>query len=87
MHATVATGVGALLLLVPGLNVILFIALMLPLWVLSNMGIPSLGHPLHGFFVPSAVGWCLAASVAWLVSFALSLGAQSRVSDAHVERQ
>jgi len=76
IRATVATGVGALLLLIPGLNAILFVALMLPLWVLSNMGVSGLGSPLNGFFIPSAIGWTLVALVVWLMAYLLFRGTQ-----------
>ncbi|MNW20367.1 hypothetical protein D3C71_2207420 [compost metagenome] len=48
---------------------------MLPLWVASDLGVPGLGRQLNGFFVPSAMGWCLIGGVFWGFSYVLSLGA------------
>jgi hypothetical protein len=73
IRATVATAIGALLMLVPGLNVILLIAVMLPLWVLSDLGVPGLGSPLHGFFLPSTIGWVLVAVTFWCICHALAV--------------
>ena len=69
-RATIATGVAGLLLLVPGINVILLIGVMLPLWTISGMGVPGLGRELHGFFIPSPVGWSIVAVVVWTACFA-----------------
>jgi hypothetical protein len=77
-RATIATGIGALLFLVPVVNVILFIGLMLPLWTVSNLGIPGLGHELNGFFVPSPTGWSIVAVVAWGTFFMLFSAALKR---------
>lgn len=69
MHAALVTGAWALLMLVPFVSAISLIAFMLPLWTLSNLGVPGLGHELNGFFVPSAAGWGLIAGFVWLVLF------------------
>ena len=69
IHAALATGVWALLMLVPLVSAISLIAFMLPLWILSNLGVPGLGRELNGFFVPSAVGWGLIAGFVWTVLF------------------
>lgn len=74
-RATIVTGVGALLMLVPGVNVLILIGVMLPLWVLSDAGIPGLGSAVNGFFVPSGIGWSLVGLTFWMLCFVLSLGA------------
>jgi hypothetical protein len=76
LRATIATGIGALLMLVPGINVIILIAVMLPLWMLSEAGIPGLGRPLHGFFIPSGIGWTLVAMTFWGICYAFLLWRQ-----------
>lgn len=79
IRATVATGIGALLMLVPGPNVIILIAVMLPLAALSNMGVAGLGRHLHGFFIPSPLAWTLLAAAFWCVCYAFSVWRQKRV--------
>lgn len=73
-------GVGVLLMLVPGLNVLVLIAVMLPLWMASDLGVPGLGYALNGFFVPSALGWCLVALAFWNACFVLFLGGARRAA-------
>jgi|GEM_PF-2113758 len=68
-RATIATCVGAVLLLVPGLNVILFIGLMLPLWMISGLGVPGLGEEFNGFFILSPLGWTMGAIIVWSIFF------------------
>ncbi|HEY0502210.1 MAG TPA: hypothetical protein VGD42_01845 [Lysobacter sp.] len=75
VRATIATVVGGCLLLVPAINVMIFIGLMLPLWIVSDLGVPGLGEPSNGFFVPSTVGWCLITGTFWAISYVLALGA------------
>jgi len=69
--ATLVTAGCALLMLVPGINALLLIAAMLPLWCLDGLGVPGLGRELNGFFVPSAAGWSLAALLVWCACFAV----------------
>lgn len=71
LRATLCVAITALLALIPVTNVLVLIAAMLPLWVLSGWGVPGLGHPLNGFFIPSALGWTLAACALWLLCFFL----------------
>lgn len=66
-RATMATCAGAVLLLIPGVNVILFIGLMLPLWMIGRLGVPGLGHELNGFFIPSPIGWTMGAIIVWSI--------------------
>ena len=75
VRATVATVIGGLLMLVPVINVLMLIFVMLPLWIANDLGVPGLGRPLNGFFVPSAIGWCVVAGIFWGISYVLSLGA------------
>lgn len=56
-------------MLVPFVSAISLMAFMLPLWMLSNLGVPGLGRELNGFFVPSAGGWGLIAGFVWLALF------------------
>lgn len=69
IRATMITGAWALLMLVPVVSAITLIAFMIPLWILSDLGVPALGHELNGFFVPSAMGWSLIAGSIWLSLF------------------
>ena len=71
LKATLVTAAWALLMLVPFVSVICLIVFMLPLWALKNLGVPGLGHELHGFFVPSTLGWALIAVAVWLLFFSL----------------
>lgn len=80
--AVVATALTALLGLVPGLNALLFIAIMLPLWFIHGLGVVALGHELNGFFIPNAAGWALACGIVW--AFWLLIGLNTR---RHVLRQ
>lgn len=82
IHAAIATGVWALLMLVPLVSVISLIAFMFPLWILNDLGVPGLGRELNGFFVPSAVGWCLIAGFVWLALFWLLLRRLKRKEEA-----
>lgn len=75
VRATIATVIGGALMLVPVVNVLILIVVMLPLWVASDLGVPGLGRQLNGFFVPSAMGWCLIGGFFWGFSYVLSLGA------------
>jgi len=61
-------------MLVPLVFAVGLVVFMLPLWFLDNLGVPGLGHELNGFFVPSALGWGLAAGTAWLFFFWIFLG-------------
>jgi len=69
MRATLATSIGALLMLIPFVSAITLIMFMIPLWILSNLGVPALGREVNGFFVPSAIGWSLIAGFVWLTFF------------------
>ena len=80
LRATLVTGLGCALMLVPVINALILIFVMLPLWVASDLGVPGLGHPLNGFFVPSAIGWCVVAGVFWGVTYVLALGAARSAS-------
>ena len=82
IRATFATGVWALLMLIPLVSAINLIAFMLPLWIISNLGIPGLGHETNGFFDPSAAGWGLIASFVWLVFFWIFRGRLMRAASA-----
>ena len=77
--AAAATALTALLGLVPGLNVLLFIALMLPLWLIHGLGIVNLGRELNGFFVPNAAGWTLACGIVWAFWLVIGLNLRRRV--------
>lgn len=65
-NASLAVLVGAVLCLIPHVYVLTLLAVMLPLWMLSGAGVPGLGRELNGFFLPSAIGWSLAAAVFWI---------------------
>ncbi len=80
LRATLVVGVWAALMLVPFVYVITLIVFMLPLWILHGMGIPGLGSELNGFFVPSAIGWTLAAGLVWLLAFWLFHRRQRRAT-------
>jgi len=56
-------------MLVPFVSAITLIVFQLPLWGLSNLGIPGLGKELNGFLVPSVAGWGLIAGIVWLGFF------------------
>lgn len=62
-------GAWALLMLVPIVSAITVIMFMMPLWILSNIGVPALGRELNGFFVPSVIGWSLIGGFVWLSLF------------------
>ena len=74
-RATLFTGVGALLMLVPGVNALILVGVMLPLWVMNDLGVPGLGSAVNGFFMPSVIGWLLVGLSFWSFCFVLSLGA------------
>ena len=82
IRATMATGAWALLMLIPVVSAITLIAFMIPLWTLSNIGVPALGRELNGFFVPSAIGWSLIAGFVWLSLFWLFHRRLKKVSPA-----
>ena len=67
--ATTATGCAFIVALVPGLNILVLILVMLPLWVIDNKTAIDLGEPLHGFFVPNKLGWTVVAGAFWLFWF------------------
>jgi hypothetical protein len=68
-YATVMTGVFGLLFLIPVVNVFAFIALMLALWPVDSLGILDIGKEQNGFFVPTALGFCLGAVIFWTLCF------------------
>lgn len=74
-RATIITGIGALLMLVPVVHALILIVVMLPLWVMNDIGVPGLGRAVNGFFVPSVIGWLLVGLTFWAICFVLSLGA------------
>ena len=82
IRATLATGTWALLMLIPVISAINLIAFMLPLWIISNLGIPGLGHETNGFFDPSAAGWSLIACFVWIVFFWIFRGRLMRAASA-----
>jgi hypothetical protein len=67
----------SLLVPVPLLNTLVLIPTMLPLWLLHDSGISGLGEPSNGFFVPSVLGYAIAALSIWFVCFLLFLLSQS----------
>lgn len=72
IRAAIATGIGAILMLVPPIGIPIFLLVfMLPLWALDNADVINLGDERHGFFVPNIAGWCLMAAVTWTVFFAI----------------
>ena len=71
------TGIWAVAMAIPGLNVLGLIVVMLPLWFLNDMGIGGLGSPNNGFFVPTQFGFALGGFIIWLGWFLLFLVAQS----------
>lgn len=79
-RATIAIVIGGLLMSVPAVNVLLLIFVMLPLWIVNDLDVPGLGQPLNGFFVPSAIGWCVLAAIFRGISYVLSLGALKSAS-------
>ena len=58
-------------MLVTVLQVIGLIVIMLPLWWIHEMGIPGLGHPENGFFVPTTLGYIVGTALVWLAWFAI----------------
>jgi len=71
-RASIATLVGAALMLVPPIGVPVFLLVfMLPLWAVDAIGIVDVGSEVHGFFVPNAAGRVLAVVVVWSMFFLL----------------
>ena len=68
--ATVTAGITTLfvsiLAMIPGINIIIFIVVMLPLWFVHNLGVFDLGRELHGFFIPNKAGWAFIFAAVWL---------------------
>ena len=71
--ATTATGCAFVVAIIPGLNVLALIVVMLPLWVIDDKTVIDVGQPLHGFFIPNALGWTLVASTFWLFWFLIGI--------------
>jgi len=72
-YASVATACSWLIAFVPVANLLALIVVMLPLWFLHDLGVPGLGEPTSGFFVPSIVGWTVLTIVGWLIWFLIFL--------------
>lgn len=90
IRATIATGIGGILMLVPPIGIPIFlIVFMLPLWALDGIGIIDLGHELNGFFVPSAVGWSFATLVTWtfFLCSVLRVGQEKDISVINTRRR
>ena len=64
--AGITTLVVSILAMIPGINVLIFIVVMLPLWLIHNLGVFDLGRELHGFFIPNKAGWVFIFAVVWL---------------------
>lgn len=72
MKATVITTIAAVLMLLPPVNMVLFLPAMMLLWKPNGSGVPGPGRESSGFFLPGPAGWVLRAVVLWLVLFAVS---------------
>lgn len=72
-YASVATACSWLIAFAPVANLLALIVLMLPLWFLHDLGVPGLGRPTEGFFVPSIAGWTVLTVAGWLIWFLIFL--------------
>lgn len=79
-YASVATACSWLIAFVPVANLLALIVLMLPLWFLHDLGVPGLGRPTEGFFVPSIAGWTVLTIAGWLIWFLIFLKSTRRTS-------
>ena len=73
--ATLATIASFLVLLIPVINVLVLIAVMLPLWFINDLGFVKLGSPSNGFFEPNTLGWGLVALATWGLWYSFLLAA------------
>ena len=71
--AVVVTSTWAVVMFIPGFNILGLIAVMLPLWSLHDLGMRGLGEPNNGFFVPTQLGYTLGGFIIWLVWLLLFL--------------
>lgn len=53
------------------LALILYIVVMIPLWLIDDLGVIDIGSELNGFFLPTPVGYAIGASIFWVVVFLL----------------
>ena len=74
--AVVVTGIWAVAMFFPGLNILGLITVMLPLWSLHDPGMRGLGEPNNGFFVPTQFGYTMGGFIIWLGWFLLLLVVQ-----------
>jgi hypothetical protein len=49
------------------LAVILYIAVMVPLWAVDNLGVIDVGRDENGFFLPTPAGYMVGAMIFWCV--------------------
>jgi len=89
-YATVSAAVALVVGLIPGLQILVLIAVQIPLWILSDAGIAGLGEGREGFFIPTSSGWMVALLVFWLsccLFFLLMLWLGARLSGALTPKQ
>ncbi|OYT90430.1 MAG: hypothetical protein CFE43_18215 [Burkholderiales bacterium PBB3] len=75
-NALAVTMIWAVVMFIPGLDLLGMIAVMLPLWSLHDLGMHGLGEPNNGFFVPTQFGYTLGGFLIWLAWFLLLLVVQ-----------
>lgn len=54
----------------PAIEIMGTIPIMLPFWILNDMGVNGSGRATNGFFVPSGSGWLVGLFIYWLAVFA-----------------
>ena len=71
LYASLTTGVGTLLFVIPMpvVNILALIVIMLPLWVINDFGFINLGYVNNGFFIPNVLGYTIAGGFFWLLCF------------------
>ncbi|QTN26194.1 hypothetical protein HZ993_12645 [Rhodoferax sp. AJA081-3] len=75
-NALAVTMIWAVVMFIPGFNILGLIAVMLPLWSLHELGMRGLGEPNNGFFEPTQFGYTLGGFIIWLGWFLLFLVVQ-----------
>lgn len=66
---------------VPLLYVLGSITVMLPLWLLHDLGLSGLGRPENGFFEPTSAGYALGAFIIWAIWFVILIALKRRRSN------
>lgn len=58
-------------LVIPVVNLIVYVLLMVPIWWVDGLGFVDLGHENNGFFIVNAAGGVFGVAALWLVCVVL----------------